>query len=162
MLYEWGMTILRSVARPLLASMFVYGGANALKNASIMAPKAQAIADQLQKIAPDLPVAITAANLVRLNGAVHVLAGTALATGHLPRLASLVLAGSLVPTTATGHQFWKESDPGARKNQQVHFTKNLSLIGGLLMATLDPDPHKKFIGRRARDKAAEAIEHLRG
>jgi hypothetical protein len=36
------------------------------------------------------------------------------------------------------------------------------------MATLDPDPHKKFIGRRAKDKVTEAassvadqIDHLR-
>lgn len=141
--------------------MFLYGGANSLKNASAMAPKAQPLAEQLQKIAPNLPIPVTGANLVRLNGAVHVAAGAALATGHFPRLASLVLAGSLVPTTATGHQFWKETDLGARKNQQVHFTKNLSLIGGLLMATLDPEPHKKFIGRRAKDRASETIDHIR-
>ena len=43
------------------------------------------------------------------------------------------------------------------------------MAGGLLMATLDPDPHKKFIGRRAKDKVSEAaasvhdqIDHLRG
>lgn len=156
------MTLLRSVARPLLASMFLYGGANSLKNASAMAPKVQPLADQLQKIAPDLPFPVTGANLVRLNGAVHVVVGAALATGHFPRLASLILAGSLVPTTATGHQFWKETDPGARKNQQIHFTKNLSIIGGLLMATLDPEPHKKFIARRAKDKATETIDHIRG
>jgi putative oxidoreductase len=141
--------------------MFLYGGANALKNASIMAPKAQPLADQLQKVAPELPVPLTAANLIRVNGAVNIAAGTALATGHFPRLACLVLAGSLVPATAEGHQFWKESDPGARKNQQVHFAKNLSLIGGLLMATLDPDPHKKLIGRRAKDRATATIEHIR-
>lgn len=142
--------------------MFLYGGANSLKNASVMAPKAQRLADQLQQAAPDFPVPLTAANLVRINGAVHVAAGAALATGRFPRLASLVLAGSLVPTTASGHQFWKESDPAVRKNQQIHFTKNLSIIGGLLMATLDPDPHKKFIGRRAKDKASETIENIRG
>ena len=161
MLYEWVMTLLRSVARPLLASMFLYGGTNALKNASVMAPKAQPLADQLQKVAPDLPVPISAANLIRLNGAINVIAGSALATGRFPRLACLVLAGSLVPSTASGHQFWKETDPGARKNQQMHFAKNLSMAGGLLMATLDPDPHKKFIGRRAKDKAAKTIEHIR-
>lgn len=142
--------------------MFLYGGANSLKNASAMAPKVQPLADQLQKIAPDLPFPVTGANLVRLNGAVHVVVGAALATGHFPRMASLILAGSLVPTTATGHQFWKETDPGARKNQQIHFTKNLSIIGGLLMATLDPEPHKKFIARRAKDKATETIDHIRG
>ncbi len=139
--------------------MFLYGGANALKNASVMAPKAQPIADQLQKLAPDVP--LTATNLVRLNGAIHVGAGAALATGHFPRLSALILAGTLVPTTATGHQFWKATDPAQKANQKIHFTKNLSMIGGLLMATLDPDPHKKFIARRAKDKATETIEHIR-
>lgn len=141
--------------------MFLYGGTNALKNATVMGPKAQPLADQLQKFAVDSPIPVTGANLIRANGAVHVIAGTALATGHFPRLASLILAGSLVPTTAVSHQFWKESDPISRKNQKVHFTKNLSMIGGLLMATLDPEPHKKFIGRRAKDKASETIEHIR-
>lgn len=141
--------------------MFLYGGANALKNASVMGPKAQPVADQLHKFAPNSPVPLSGTNLVRANGAVNIVAGAALATGHFPRLSSLVLAVSLVPTTATGHQFWKESDPTSRKNQQIHFTKNLSMIGGLLMATLDPEPHKKFIGRRAKDKASETIEHIR-
>lgn len=145
----------------MLASMFLYGGFNALKNAHVMGPKAQPLADQIQKVAPTLPVPLSGANLVRLNGAMHVAAGTALATGHVPRIAALVLAGSLVPTTIEGHQFWKESDPGARANQKIHFLKNVSMIGGLLMASLDPDPHKKFIGFRARDRAIETIDHIR-
>lgn len=143
----------------MLASMFLVGGSNAVRNASVMAPKAQPIADQLARAG--LPVPLSAANLIRLNGAVHIVAGTALATGRFPRLAAAVLAASLAPTTAMGHQFWKESDPVTRKNQLVHFTKNISMTGGLLMATLDPDPHKKFIGKRAKDKAADTIEHIR-
>lgn len=148
------MTVLRTVARPLLASMFVYGGVNSLRNAKAMAPKAQPVADALAKVAPQASTSPT--NLVRLNGAVHVVAGTALATGHLPRLSALVLAGTLAPTTAVGHPFWNESDPGSRQNQSIHFFKNLSLIGGLLMSTLDPDPHKKFIGTRAKNKVVDA------
>ncbi len=145
----------------MLASMFLYGGFNAVKNAAVMGPKAQPLADQLQKVAPTLPVPVDGANLVRLNGTVHVVAGAALATGRFPRLASLVLAGSLVPTTATGHQFWNETDPGAKANQKIHFLKNVSMIGGLLMASLDPDPHKKFLPARARDRAVETIDHIR-
>lgn len=154
------MTLLRTVARPMLASMFVYGGVNALRNASAMAPKAQPVADLITKAAPDAPK-ISPANLVRANGAIHVVAGTALATGHLPRLSALVLAGTLVPTTAVGHRFWDQNDPAAAQNQRIHFTKNLSMIGGLLMATLDPDPHKKILPRRAKDKVVEGIEHLK-
>ncbi len=148
------MTLLRTVARPMLASMFVYGGINAVRNAKAMGPKAEPVADALGKVAPQARTSPT--NLVRINGAVQVVAGTALATGHVPRLASFVLAGSLLPTTAVGHQFWKESDPQSRQNQTIHFVKNVSMAGGLLMATLDPDPHKKFIGRRAKDRVVEA------
>jgi len=148
------MTVLRTIARPLLASMFVYGGVNALRNAPAMGPKAEPVADALGKAAPQLATSPT--NLVRVNGAVHVVAGTALATGRFPRLSAFVLASTLAPTTAVGHPFWNEADPASRQNQTVHFLKNLSLIGGLLMSTLDPDPHKKFIGTRAKNKVVDA------
>jgi uncharacterized membrane protein YphA (DoxX/SURF4 family) len=139
--------------------MFFYGGMNSIRNAKTMAPKAQPVADLIHRTVPDVDV--SAANLVRANGVLHVAAATAVATGHVPRISSFILASSLVPTTAAGHQFWNESDPAARKNQLIHFLKNLSMIGGLLMATLDPDPHKRFIGRRAKDKVAEGIDQLR-
>lgn len=155
------MTLLRLAARPMLASMFLYGGYNAVKNAKVMAPKAQSVANQIQKVSPSSPVPLTAANLVRLNGVVHMTAGAALATGRFPRIASFILAGSLLPTTVQGHQFWRESDPGTRANQRVHFFKNVSMLGGLLMATLDPDPHKKALPRRAKDRAVETIDHIR-
>lgn len=148
------MTLLRTVARPMLASMFVYGGAMTLKDPGPRAAKAQPTADLIKKIAPSLPV--NGSNLTRFTGAVHVAAGLSLATGHVPRLAALVLAATVPPTTIAGHPYWNEADPAARANQRIHFFKNLSMTGGLLMATLDPDPHKKFIGRRAKDKVTEA------
>lgn len=160
------MTLLRTVARPMLASMFVYGGAMALKEPGPRAAKAQPTADLIKKLAPSLPV--NGSNLTRFNGAVQLVAGTALATGRFPRLAALALAATLPPTTFAGHPYWNETDPAARANQRIHFFKNVSMTGGLLMATLDPDPHKKFIGRRAKDKVTEAassvadqLDHLR-
>ncbi|MEJ7635210.1 DoxX family protein [Aeromicrobium sp.] len=161
------MTLLRTVARPMLASMFVYGGAQALKDPGPRAAKAQPAADLIKKFAPELPV--NGSNLTRLNGAAQLAGGLALATGRFPRLAAFALAATLPPTTLAGHQYWNETDPGARANQRIHFLKNVSMTGGLLMATLDPEPHKKFIGRRAKDKVSEAassvadqIDHLRG
>ncbi len=150
------MTLLRTVARPMLASMFVLGGVNCLRNAKAMAPTAQPLADQLDKYAPDSPVPTDAATLVRVTGAIHVAGGAMLATGRFPRLAAFALAGTLVPTTLYAHRFWDEQDPGVKQNQQVHFFKNMSMLGGLLMATLDPDPHKKILVRRAKDRAVEA------
>jgi putative oxidoreductase len=161
------MTLLRTVARPMLASMFVYGGAMALKQPGGRAARAQPTADLIKKIVPQLPV--NGSNLTRFNGAVQLTAGLGLATGHLPRLSALALAVSLPPTTVAGHRYWDETDPAARTNQRIHFLKNMALTGGLLMATLDPEPHKKFIGRRAKDKVTGAassvagqLDHLRG
>lgn len=148
------MTLLRTVARPMLASMFVVGGVNALRNAPAMATKAEPVARAVGNLVPQAKT--TPVTYVRVNGAIHVGAGLALATGRFPRLSALALATTLVPTTAVGHPFWNETDPGSRQNQSVHFFKNVSMIGGLLMSTLDPDPHKKFIGTRAKNKVVDA------
>jgi hypothetical protein len=56
------------------------------------------------------------------------------AAGIRPRLAALASAGSLVPTTLAGHAFWTLDDPAQRKQQQIQFTKNLAMLGGLLYA----------------------------
>lgn len=155
------MTLLRIAARPMLASMFVYGGAMALKDPGPRAKKAQPVADAIKRVAPDLPV--NGSNLTRFSGGVQLVAGAALATGRLPRISAFVLAATMPPTTYVGHPYWNETDPALRANQRIHFFKNISMIGGLLMATLDPDPHKKFIARRAKDKVvsvASQIEHL--
>ena len=161
------MTLLRAVARPMLASMFISGGVMALRKPGAIAHKVQPVADVLRKVAPQAN--LQPAQLVRLNAAVHIAAGAALATGHLPRTSALVLAATMPATTVSGHPFWNESDPVARKNQFTHFMKNVSLTGGLLMSTLDPDPHKPWLGTRAKNTAVAAkdtivdqIDDLRG
>ena len=159
------MTLLRTVARPMLASMFLYGGTMALRNAPALAPKAQPIADRVQKVMP----AADAVTLTRVNAAVHVVAGLGVATGRFPRLSALALAATMPATTTTGHQFWNETDPDVRRNQTIHFMKNLSMTGGLLLSTLDPEPHKKWLGARAKKKVvdtghaiADHVDELRG
>jgi putative oxidoreductase len=68
-----------------------------------------------------------------------VVGGALLASGTLPRLAALALAGSMIPTTVAGHAFWKVDDPAARKLQRIQFHKNMAMIGGLLFAVIDRD-----------------------
>ncbi len=159
------MTLLRAVARPMLASMFVAGGAAALKNPQAHAPAAKPVTDTIKPAVDDaapgdasLPDDVT--QLIRINGAVQVAAGLALATGRFPRLAALVLAGTLGPTTWAGHPFWDERDPERKAEQRIHFLKNVSMAGGLLMATLDPEPHKKILVNRARDQVAAAKDKI--
>ncbi len=137
------MTATRLIARPLLASMFVVGSVNALKNAPALAIKAKPVTDRIRpvlaKAAPQLKVPEDTVTLVRLNAASQLLAAGALATGRAPRLSSTLLAASLLPTTAAGHKFWTETDPASRANQKIHFFKNLSMLGGLMLAAVDTE-----------------------
>ena len=162
------MTATRVIARPLLASMFVVGGVNALRNAKTLAAAAEPVVDQLR---PAIENAVPQASilpkdpesLVRLNGGAQVVAGLALATGRLPRVSSTVLALTLVPTTAAGHRFWEETDPAARSNQQVHFFKNLSMLGGLILAAVDTEgrPGLAWRARHGARAARREAKHLR-
>jgi len=74
---------------------------------------------------------------VVLNGAIMVAGGAALALGFFPKLAALLLLGSLVPTTLVGHPFWQEEEVVSIKNQLVQFMKNLGLIGALLLVLVE-------------------------
>lgn len=141
----------------MMASMFVVGGINSLKNATALASTAKPVTDRIvpmvRKAAPTAPIPDDVATLVRINGAAQVVGGLMLATGRMPRLSSLLLAATLAPTTAAGHAFWRESDPATKANQQVHFFKNISMAGGLLMAGIDNDPNKKLLVTRAKESA---------
>ncbi|GGV48526.1 hypothetical protein GCM10010495_77890 [Kitasatospora herbaricolor] len=119
----------------MLASVFLCSGADALLNPRPLEPLAEPVVDTLAGHAPAAPELTDIA--IRLNAAVQVTAGALLATGHLPRPAALALAATLVPVTWAGHRFWEERDEDRRAQQRIHFLKNLSLFGGLLIVAAD-------------------------
>jgi putative oxidoreductase len=132
--------ILRRVARPLLGAIFVYGGINALRNLEHHAQAAKPFLDKtVGKAADKLPEQVPTEPdaVVRADALVKIGAGLALGFGFLPRLAALLLTGSLVPTTLAGHRFWELEDPQERSAQQIQFLKNLGLLGGLILAATD-------------------------
>lgn len=146
------MSPIRGLARPLLASIYVIDGAAALRapGGRVDAARAAGLSE------PE--------KLVQINAATMLVGGLTLATGRLPRLSALALAGTLVPTTHVGHAFWSEKDPAAKQAQQTQFLKNLSMLGGLLLAANDTGgreslPHAagRLSSRTAR-KAGKAAE----
>jgi uncharacterized membrane protein YphA (DoxX/SURF4 family) len=145
----------------MLSSMFIMGGINSIKNSKKLAVRAQPVADRLdpaiQKATASLPFNLTTEQEVLANGLIHVVGGAMLATGKAPRLSSFVLAATLVPTTLAGHRFWEETDPQLRANQQTHFFKNVSMMGGLLLASVDT-AGKPGLAWRAKRQARHARE----
>ncbi|HET6940278.1 MAG TPA: DoxX family membrane protein [Nocardioides sp.] len=158
------MAISRLFARPMLASMFIAGGLDSVRNAEQKAAAAQPVTDRLvpllQRVVPQLPS--DPATLVRINGAAQLAAGIALAAGKAPRISATVLAATLIPTTAAGHRFWEREDPAERAQQRVHFFKNVSMLGGLIIAAGDTEgqPGVVWRTRRAAKDARREARHL--
>ena len=81
--------------------------------------------------------------------------GIALATGKGRRLGAALLALSLVPTTIGKYPFWSRSDPAERAADRDHFLKNVSLLGGVLIASRDTEG-RPSLGYRAQ-KGGQAL-----
>jgi uncharacterized membrane protein YphA (DoxX/SURF4 family) len=123
----------------MLASMFIVGGIDTLRNPAqkVQAAQALGLQDNTEQV-------------VKANAAAQLVAGLAFATNRLPRLSALVLAGTLVPTTAAAHRFWESKDPAIRADQIQHFVKNVSMLGGMLLATVDTEGRESVARRTKR------------
>lgn len=153
--------LIRRLARPMLSAIFINAGVNELRNVE---QHVKVGAPLIEKVRPSLPDQLPSepAALVRIDAGVKIVAGLALALGKFPRLASLLLAGGLVPTTLAGHRFWELDEPGERTSQQIHFFKNLGLLGGLILAAVDTEgrPSLGWWSRRAARRLAERTTEL--
>ena len=146
------MSPIRSLARPLLAATYVVDGVSGLKSPGerVEAVRAAGLSE------PE--------KLVQVSSATQLLGGLALATGRLPRLSALSLAAATVPSTYVRYPFWSEGDAETKAAQRTLFLKNLSMLGGLLMAAADTGgreslPHAAArVSRRTQKKAAMAAK----
>ncbi|HEY4605900.1 MAG TPA: DoxX family protein [Blastococcus sp.] len=154
--------LVRRIARPLLASTFVFGGIDTLRNPQSRVAGAQPVVEKITEQADkQLPVQVPrdVEQWVKIDAGVKVGAGVLFSLGRLPRLSALALAVSIVPTTLAGHRFW-EAEGATKQAQLIHFLKNLGLLGGLLLAAVDTEgkPSVGYRARRAAKKAAEGTE----
>lgn len=159
------MSLVRPIARPMLATIFIVQGTKSLRDPAPLIPAATTFTERvgptLERRVPGMPTDPKA--LVRINAGAQLGAGLALATGRFPRLASLVLLGTLVPTTWIAHPFWQIDDPDDRKAQRIHAMKNAGLAGGLLLASVDTEgkPGLPWRARRAARDARRATKTAR-
>lgn len=149
------MTLVRRLARPLLAASFVANGADAALHP---APRADGMRPVVQTVAAPLGLPEDPEQFVRANGAVMAGAGTLLALGRMPRISALALIATLLPSTVADHAFWQEKDPAARRAQRALFLRDVSLLGGALLAAVDTEgrPGLAWRGRLAVRQAEKA------
>lgn len=153
--------LIRRVARPLLSAVFIGQGIEALRSPAQAAETARPTLEGLRKLpeAAATRVPQDPETLARLNAGVQIGGGLLLASGKLPRVASAALALTVVPGSLGGHLFWTESDPARKAEQRREFLTDLSLIGGLMIASVDTQgkPSLGWRSRRAAERASKAV-----
>ncbi|BBX82333.1 DoxX family protein [Mycolicibacterium aubagnense] len=153
--------IIRRIARPLLATAFIGQGVETLLNidsgAQAVRPALDGLKDMPDPVARNLPS--NAVAVARATAAAQVGGGLLLATGRIPRVASAVLAATVIPANLGNHMFWAENDPEAKAAKRRGFLADLSMLGGLILASADTagKPSLGWRGRRAAQRAAEAL-----
>jgi uncharacterized membrane protein YphA (DoxX/SURF4 family) len=153
--------VIRRIARPLLSAAFIGQGINSLLNPKSAAEAAAPAVDGLQSLPDPLGSSIPSdpQTVAQINAAVQVGGGLLLASGKLPRFASAALALTVVPANLGTHSFWNELDPQLKAEKRQQFLTDLSLLGGLLIASADTagKPSLGWRGRRAAERLSERV-----
>jgi uncharacterized membrane protein YphA (DoxX/SURF4 family) len=145
----------------MLSAAFIGQGIAALRSPKPAADIARPTLEGLQKL-PDpvgAKVPTNAETVAKINAAIQIGGGVLLATGKVPRLASAALAVTVVPGNLGGHMFWSESDPVVKAQKRQDFLVDLSLLGGLIIASADTagKPSLGWRGKRAARKLGGTV-----
>ncbi|MBC7296103.1 MAG: DoxX family membrane protein [Dietzia sp.] len=164
--------MIRRLARPMLATVFVIDGVETLRNPQAHVAKAaplvdkaaplvekgeQAVNEHVTTSVP--PVTKDTETLVKALAGVKVGAGVLFALGKAPCLSALALTASHLPTTVTRNDFWAESDPAAKSRKTTGLATDVALLGALLLASVDTagQPGLTWRARKAGDKVSAKL-----
>ncbi len=92
---------------------------------------------------------------VPLSGIVALAGGLSILMGYRAKEGAVLIVLFLAPVTLLLHKFWTITDPAAAILQQIHFMKNLSLMGtALLIAHFGSGPLSldTWSKRRSRER----------
>ncbi|MET1065007.1 MAG: DoxX family protein [Arthrobacter sp.] len=146
------MSVVRFLARPMLASSFVLAGMDKLRNADDTATQ---LSPLLRRAAESLPFQTDEKVLARVIGGTQVGAGVCLALGKASRLAATVLAVISALNTYVEWRSAVTTSKEGRDARRKQLLKNVSLTGGVLLAAVDTNG-RPGLAWRAEHLAADA------
>jgi uncharacterized membrane protein YphA (DoxX/SURF4 family) len=114
------MDVIVLIGRILFALLFLFSGVAHLRATDTMAGYAQS------KGVPNARIGVLASGVLILVGAVMLILGV------WADLGALFIALFLIPTALLMHAFWKETDAGAKMQEQIQFNKDIALAGAAL------------------------------
>ena len=122
------MDIAFLIGRIIAGGYFIMGAFNHFKNLGMMAGYAK------MKGTPAPAVAVGGSGVLLLLG------GFSLLLGYQPIVGIELLIVFLLGVSFNIHNFWSVPDPQMKMAEMVNFTKNMALMGLLLMVAAIPRP----------------------
>ncbi|MGV0340797.1 DoxX family protein [Corynebacterium mastitidis] len=150
--------MIRKLARPALASVYVADGADTLMNTAKHVDSTESVLNRTRSLLPRKyarKVPQDPELVARTVGGLKVGAGSLLALGKLPRLSATTLAVLAVPTIVGRHAFWEAQDEAEKSARRNGFLTDVALLGGLTITSLD-NGGKPGLGYRASEAVKSA------
>jgi putative oxidoreductase len=120
--------LLLLAGRVILGAYFLYSGFGHFQNRTMMAGYAAA------KKVPFPMLSIVGTGFLLTVG------GLSLILGLYPYVGIALLAAFFLGVTPMIHDFWTVKDPMQRMGERINFTKNMALLGALLVISAVPQP----------------------
>jgi putative oxidoreductase len=122
------MIILFLIGRLILGGYFVMSGMRHFTHLEMMSGYAKS------KGTPAPSVAIVGTGILLVSG------GLSFLLAIWPFIGGILLVIFLLGVSFKIHDFWAVADPQAKMNEMVNFTKNMALLGAILIIMTYPGP----------------------
>lgn len=155
--------MIRKIARPMLASVYIADGVDTLRNVQDHVESTDSVLKKVHALVPRQYAAFIPTDpavAAKALGGTKIGAGSLLALGKAPRLSAGVLALTAIPTLAGRHAFWETSDSKEKSARRNAFLTNVALLGGLGITAMDTggQPGLRWRASHAAQDAAKTVQ----
>lgn len=134
--------MIRKIARPALASVFVWDGVDTLRNTSDHVKETESLLKKIRTVVPAQYKGYIPNDpelVARGLGSAKVGAGSLFALGKAPRTSAGILAATQLATLLGRNAFWEAKDRAEKESQRNGFVTNAALLGALAILTQDTE-----------------------
>lgn len=158
--------MIRKIARPMLASVYIVDGADTVLNTTSHVEGTEVVLDRVRYVLPRKYAKRISSDpelVTRLIGGTKIAAGSLLAIGKAPRSSAAALALVTIPTILARNAFWETQDDAEKSTRRTGFVTNVALLGGLFITTVDTEgkPGVKWrannVAKRSKKQIQQAL-----
>ena len=145
--------MIRKIARPMLASVFIYDGVDNVRNSADHVKETESALKLVRGVVPKDYRGLVPNDpetVAKGLGGAKISAGSLLALGKAPRTSAAVLAAASLPSFLGRNAFWNAKDSQDKEARRNGFLTSVALLGGLVLVTQDTEG-KPSLRWRAED-----------